>query len=199
MTGTTFLPWPTPFWLGGARVRRRIWRACQERYHRATWKPSFCPGGLASITRLEFVEVDFVKHSMTDLVDGFRQSGHAGGTLQTLMFAVWNVEYEKGEITVDAYDCRSGGRHFPESSRASDAFWRTVGRASAGAGRGVGTRGAPCARTLRTVVLSEQFLEPADIEPLQAVLLHATVTLGKGGDKMGERMKMAWRDGRRAK
>ena len=37
--------------------------------------------------------------------------------------------------------------------------------------------GAPCAQTLRTVVLSEEFLEPADIEGLQAVLPLATVSL----------------------
>ena len=37
--------------------------------------------------------------------------------------------------------------------------------------------GAPCARTLRTVVLSKE-CEPADIEVLQAALPNTTVVLG---------------------
>lgn len=37
--------------------------------------------------------------------------------------------------------------------------------------------GAPCARTLRTVVLSNRFLGPPDIQSLQAVLPQALVVL----------------------
>ncbi len=38
--------------------------------------------------------------------------------------------------------------------------------------------GAPCARTLKKLVMSKHFLQPVDIEPLQAVPPHATVALG---------------------
>jgi hypothetical protein len=50
----------------------------------------FARGALASITTLKFAEVEFDKESMLDVMDGFRRSGHAGGTLQTLVFEACN-------------------------------------------------------------------------------------------------------------
>lgn len=137
----------------------------------------FALGGLASITRLEFVKVDFDKHSMTDLVDGFRQSGHAGGTLQTLMFqyAMWDMRRARLPWMHMIADLGAGilpnlqELLMPSGGLLDEQVPELVE---------VLGRVAPCARTLRTVVLSEQFLEPADIEPLEAILLHATVTLG---------------------
>lgn len=46
----------------------------------------FARGALAAISTLKFWEVTFDKQSMTDLMNGFRRSGHAGGALQTLIF-----------------------------------------------------------------------------------------------------------------
>ena len=113
----------------------------------------FARGASASITTLEFVEVDFDKHSMTDLVDGFRRSGHAGGTLQTLMFAVCNVGHDKewkSKINANAkgvrcLDCRPERRYFPESSEALDPSGGFVGPTSGKAGEGAQARGAVCA------------------------------------------------------
>lgn len=144
----------------------------------------FARGALASITTLNISNTDFDEESMTGLVNGFRQSGHAGSTLQTLMFAACNVGYEKDEAIVDG---AAKGSSLALIAGLRDTIvpnlknlWVPYGAllvlevpelVDVLKGR------APCARTLRTVVLSERFLRPADLETLQAGLQQATVTL----------------------
>lgn len=123
--------------------------------------------------------MDFDKEGMTDLMDGFRQSGHMGGTLQTLIFDTCNA----GPFGIStkaasfALIAGLGDDIFPNLQELLMPTGQLLGGQVAELVEVV-RRGAPCARTLRAVVFSVHSLEPVDIEPLQAVLPHAAVTLG---------------------
>lgn len=134
---------------------------------------------------LKFTQVGFDEEGMADLINGFRRSGHAGGILQTLMFAECNLGYDnewKDTINSDAKGASLAliaglrDRIFPNL----EYLWAPYGALlvlEVPKLVKMLSRGAPCARTLRTVVLSERFLGPANIEPLQAAIPQATVTL----------------------
>lgn len=168
------------FSLAGPRARRRtIFDGVRGGTIRHLGSRLFARGALARISTLKFRSVKFDEDSLTDLINGFRQSGHSGSALQTLIFEKCKVGpfYTITTAASLALIAGLGNGIFPNI--------RQLLMPSGGPLRGqvaelveVVRVGAPCARTLRTVVMSKHYLCPADIEPLQAALSQASVTLG---------------------
>jgi hypothetical protein len=153
---------------------------------------------LANITTLRFQNVSFDIESMSGLMDGFRQSGHEGSTLKKLVFDWCNSpfceEEDEAEWHFDdeaersMYLSKARDVSLPLIAGLRDGLFSNLEELSTSGGallvgevaelvemvRG----GVPCAQTLKKMVMSKHFLQPVDIEPLQAVLPHAMVTLG---------------------
>lgn len=134
----------------------------------------FARGALANITTLKLSNANFCVGNMAALMDGFR---HNGGKLKRLIVEDCLLGYpasaKKKSLALIA-GLRDGV--FPNLEELlmprTDFLVKEVAQLVK-----VLKRGAPCARTLRTVVLSRS-CDPADKEALQAILPHATVTLG---------------------
>lgn len=146
----------------------------------------FARGALSTLTSLEFEDVAFDEASMISLMDGFRQSGHEGRTLKRISFERRTTSGERG---LRPFPRAIGWSFPPKVSLALIAGLRdglNLQELLAVHGRmlfrqvaelaEVMTGGAPCARTLRKVVMSGRY-EPSDLEALRAVLPHATVYL----------------------
>ncbi len=143
----------------------------------------FARGTLAAITTLGFSEIYFEGEGMTSLMIGLKQSGHYGRTIRKLGFKRCTTAYNGNEPILDDVEEVSlaliaglGAGIFPNLQElliySGPLMVREVPELVK-----VLKGGAPCARTLRTVVLSGCLeWEPIDVAALQAVLPEATVT-----------------------
>lgn len=134
-------------------------------------------GAMANITVLQFSSVEFDSQSMGDLMDGFRQSMHKGSSLKRLIFSYCYCMDEGAsvEVSLELIEGLKGGI-FPNLQELSTPHSALlVGEVAELVD--VLKNGAPCARTLRAVEISEAFGEVLDIDALQAILSQATVVL----------------------
>lgn len=155
----------------------------------------FGRGALATLATLQFHNLDFDNEGMSGLMDGFRQSRHEGRTLKKLVFDWCHIpfaedDYEDmwqfdGEVERSMYlsDARkaslaliAGLRDglFPNLEELLTPGVMFLVQEAAELVELV-RGGAPCARTLKRIVMSKEFLARRSIKPLQAVLPHATV------------------------
>ncbi len=144
----------------------------------------FARGALSTITTLEFDGTYFEGAVMTNLMNGLERSGHNVRTIRRLKFTRCTTSYDdKDELILDDVEevfltliAGLGAGIFSNLQellvQVSPLMAREVPELVK-----VLRGGAPCARTLRTVVLSG-CLEwgPIDLAALQAALPQATVT-----------------------
>ena len=130
------------------------------------------------ITTLFFPSVSFTKQSMAALMDEFRQSGHEGRKLKSLLFINCSEDDESAILPAKVSfplieDLRDGLFHNLEELH-TPCMGMSVGIVAEMLEMVRG--GAPCARTLRSVTLGEKG-RPSDLEALQALLPQATVII----------------------
>jgi hypothetical protein len=144
----------------------------------------FARGALANITTLEFSGIAFQGEDMTNLMNDLKRSGHQGRTIRKLVFTRCNVAYdEDSELILDDVEevslaliagLRAG--NFPNLQELLMPHGALLVRQVPELVEAL-REGAPCARTLNTVVISTCLpLGPVDIAALRAVLPQATVT-----------------------
>jgi hypothetical protein len=117
---------------------------------------------------------------------GFRQSTHKGSTLTKLVFYNCNFDLDEDDEPILDDDGQASGASLALIAGLGDGLFPNLQELSAShspllVGKvaelvEVLRGGAPCARTLRTIVISGKFGVVA-IEALQAVLPQATVIL----------------------
>jgi hypothetical protein len=138
----------------------------------------FARGALANITTLIFSSVDFTKHSMGALMDGFRQSGHQGRKLKNLRFVNCSEDDESAippaKVSFPLIEGLRDGLFPILEELYTPCRGLLVGIVAEMLEMVRG--GAPCGRMLKSVTLGEKG-RPSDLEALQALLAQATVVI----------------------